>query len=236
MVEKQSLRPFEVLHEDNHLLIVNKRAGILVQEDDSQDKPLADYCKDYIKQKYNKPGAVFLEPVHRIDRPVSGIVIFARTSKGLERMHELFRKKDIVKRYLAIVENRPEIPEGKLVHWLIKDREKRKSFVYDKEVKKSQKAELDYKIVMEVKGKYLLEITLYTGRPHQIRAQLASIGCPIQGDIKYGAPEPNSDRNVSLHNWNVSFIHPVKKEEIDIKAPLFDIPEWRLFFTFAQNN
>ena len=226
----------QVLFEDNHLLIINKAGGMLVQSDDTGDLPLIDLCKKYIKQKYEKPGAVFLEPVHRIDRPVSGIVIFARTSKGLERMNEIFRRKEIEKKYLAIVENQPGEMSGKLNHWLIRDRQKRKSLVYKQQVSGSLKAELHYEVLTESQGKYLLEIILQTGRQHQIRAQLAAIGCPVQGDLKYGAPIANSDGNISLHNRFVSFLHPVKKEKVGVKAPLPGILEWQLFVTFAETR
>lgn len=207
-----------------------------MQSDDTGDIPLIDHCKEYIKQKYEKPGAVFLEPVHRIDRPVSGIVIMARTSKSLERMNEIFRRKEIEKKYFAIVKNQPREMSGRLIHWLIRDREKRKSFVYEKQAEGSLNAELHYEVLIELQGKYLLEIILQTGRPHQIRAQLAAISSPIQGDLKYGAPKANSDGNISLHNRYVSFLHPVKKEKIEVKAPLLATVEWQLFLTLAENR
>jgi len=227
-------RPFEVAFEDNHLLIVNKKPGILVQSDSTGDIPLVEYAKNYIKEKYSKPGLVFLETTHRIDRPASGLVILARTSKGLERMNKIFKNKEIQKTYWAVVETRPGKTSDHLENWLIKDRIKNKSAIFKKEKKGSVKAQLDYKLIGEIGGNHLLEINLQTGRPHQIRAQLAFIGCPIKGDIKYGAPSPNSDGNICLHHRRVAFLHPVRNTPLDIKAPPFDTEEWRMFINFGE--
>lgn len=225
---------FSVIYEDNHLLIVNKSAGILVQGDATGDIPLADLCKDYIKQKYNKPGAVFLGVVHRIDRPVSGIVVLARTSKSLERMNELFRSKQTRKTYWAVVKNKPEKAEGELAHWLIKDEKKNRTQAYAQEKPGALKAELTYKIIGQEYGHWLLEVNPVTGRPHQIRVQLASMGCPIRGDLKYGYPEPNEDGSICLHSRGLQFIHPIKKEPVQFEAPLPEVPEWRPFLKFIE--
>ena len=178
--------PFQVIYEDNHLIIVNKEPGILVQGDATGDKCLLDMVKEYIAEKYDKPGAVFLGTVHRLDRPVSGLVVFARTSKALERMNELFRKRDVQKIYWAVVRNRPPQSKGKLVHWLSKDEAKNVTTAYDYEAPGTQRAELSYRVLGEINKYHLLEVTPITGRPHQIRVQLASMNCPIRGDINYG--------------------------------------------------
>src|SRR5680860_154358 len=211
-------KPFSVVYEDNHLLVVNKAAGILVQGDKTKDKTLTDYCREYIAHKYNKPGDVFLHPIHRLDRPVSGLVIFARTSKGLERMMELFRKRDIHKVYWAIVKKRPPDEMAKLTHWLIKDEQKNVVTAYDREVPGSQKAELNYKRLGKLNDHWLVEVRPATGRPHQIRVQLASINCPIRGDIKYGFAKPNPDASINLHAFHLVFVHPVKKEKLFLRA------------------
>src|SRR5690606_22940339 len=213
-------KPFSVVYEDNHLLVVNKAGGVLVQGDKTKDKTLTDYCRDYIATKYNKPGDVFLHPVHRLDRPVSGLVLFARTSKGLERMMELFRKRAIHKVYWAIVKKRPPEESGRLTHWLVKDEQKNLVTAYDKEVMGSQKAELTYKRMGKLNDHWLLEVRPTTGRPHQIRVQLASMNCPIRGDKKYGAPKGNSDGSINLHARKIAFIHPVRREPLEIEAQL----------------
>ncbi len=223
------MKDFHVVYEDNHIIVVSKRPGILVQGDATGDRTLTDAVKEYIKQKYNKPGDVFLHPVHRLDRPVSGLVIFARTSKGLERMMELFRKREIQKTYWAVVRRKPAQEKGKLTHWLVKDEQKNVVTAYDTEVKGSQKAELYYKLLGTVNKHYLLEVEPISGRPHQIRVQLASMGCPIRGDIKYGYDRPNIDASINLHARRIFFIHPIKKEPIICKAAVPPNQFWEEF-------
>lgn len=229
-------RPFNVIYEDNHLLVVNKSAGVLVQGDKTGDKTLTDYCKDYIAKKYNKPGAVFLHPVHRLDRPVSGIVVFARTSKALERMTALFRKREIHKVYWAIVKKRPKEETDKLNHWLVKDSESNVSKAYDKEVPESKKSELTYKRLGKLNDHWLVELRPLTGRPHQLRVQLAAIGCPIRGDLKYGFPKPNPDGSIHLHAFHLVFVHPIKNEKLFLRAALPEEPFWEQFLEFENNK
>ena len=224
---------FSVIYEDNHLLVVNKASGILVQGDATGDIPLVERCKEYIKEKYLKPGAVFLGVVHRIDRPVSGIVVLARTSKALERMNALFREKETRKTYLAIVRNRPTHEQGTLVHWLQKDEKKNKTTAFSRETVGASKSELSYQVVAQQEGFYLLQVNPITGRPHQIRVQLASMNCPIQGDVKYGYPEPNHDGSISLHARQLEFLHPVKKERMCFEARLPDNGYWKNFLKFS---
>jgi 23S rRNA pseudouridine1911/1915/1917 synthase len=218
-----------ILYEDNHLLIVNKPAGELVQGDETGDEPLVDRCKRYIKDKYNKPGEVFLGVVHRLDRPVSGVVVFARTSKALERMNELFRDRQTKKTYWAITKSKPKEVSGTLVHWLIKNEKNNKVTAFAKENKDGQRSELNYQLIRHQSGFYLLEVNPITGRPHQIRVQLASMGCVIIGDVKYGYTSPNADKSICLHARQLSFVHPVKKETISIEAPLPKNEVWNLF-------
>lgn len=214
------LAPYTIIYEDNHLLIVNKKSGILVQGDKTGDQPLLDMLKEYIREKYQKPGEVFLGTVHRLDRPVSGLVVFARTSKALERMNEMFRSKAIQKTYWAIVHTKPTELQGMLVHWLVKDEAKNITSAYKKEVSGSLRAELNYRLLSASEGMYLLEVLPLTGRPHQIRVQLAQMGCVIKGDVKYGFPKPNPDNSICLHARQLDFIHPVKKEPIRCVAQL----------------
>ncbi|MEO1050637.1 MAG: RluA family pseudouridine synthase [Bacteroidota bacterium] len=218
-----------VLYEDNHLLVVNKIPGILVQGDSTGDETLADVCKLYIKQKYNKPGDVFLGVVHRLDRPVSGAIVFARTSKALERLNRQFQNRAVKKTYWALVEKNPPENEGKLVHWLVKDTAKNRTSAHNKEVRGSKRAELDYRLLGRIGDSYLLEITPITGRPHQIRTQLARIGCPIKGDVKYGFQKRNKDGSIYLHSRAIAFEHPTKKENMTLVADLPEDDFWRNF-------
>ena len=219
----------DVVYEDNHLIIVDKSSSEIVQGDKTGDKPLAEMVKEYIKQKYHKPGNVFLGVVHRLDRPVSGLVVFARTGKALARLNEMFRTKEVHKTYWAIVGNCPPAEEGELVHWLVRNEKQNKSFAYDKEVPNSKKAILNYRLIGHSENYYLLEVDLKTGRHHQIRCQLAKMGCPIKGDLKYGAPRSNPDGSICLHARKVRFIHPVSKELIELEAPLPEGNLWKGF-------
>lgn len=210
----------QVLYEDNHIIVVNKRAGDIVQGDKTGDKPLSDVVKDYIKEKYNKPGNVYLGVVHRLDRPTTGIVLFSKTSKALPRLNKLFAEKKASKTYWALVKNQPPKSEDRLIHWLKKNPKNNKSTAYSKDIEGSKKAILNYKTLKTLDNFYLLEIDLETGRHHQIRCQLSKIGCPIKGDLKYGFDRSNKDASISLHARRLEFIHPVKKEPINITAPL----------------
>jgi 23S rRNA pseudouridine1911/1915/1917 synthase len=218
-----------VLFEDNHLLIVNKPAGVLVQGDATGDTPLVEWGKDYIKQKYRKPGAVFLGVVHRLDRPVSGIVVMARTSKALERMNALFQQREMTKTYWAVVSKMPQQKSGTLIHWLRKDEVKNKTTAFPSERSDAQRSELRYRWLQTYNNFHLIEVTPITGRPHQIRVQLASMGCPIIGDLKYGFPSPLSDASIALHARQLSFQHPVRKEMIVLEAPLPENDVWKYF-------
>jgi 23S rRNA pseudouridine1911/1915/1917 synthase len=208
----------QVLFEDNHIIIVNKRAGDITQGDKTGDKPLSDVVKEYIKDKYNKPGLVFIGTVHRLDRPTSGIVIFARTSKALERLNKMLREKTINKTYWALVKNPPKKTSDTLINFLKKDTKKNKSFVYKKEIEGSKNAILHYTVIKKLENYFLIEIDLETGRHHQIRTQLSHIGSAIKGDLKYGFPRSNKDGSISLHARKIKFTHPVSKEEIQITA------------------
>lgn len=222
-------KPYYIIYEDNHLLIVNKAPGILVQGDRTGDITLPDLAKEYIREKYNKPGEVFCGVVHRLDRPVSGLVVLARTSKGLERMSKLFQRRDIEKTYWAITKRKPQEEEGKLVHWLVKDEKTNTVKAYEEEVDHGQRAELRFRVMGNLAKHWLLEIKPLTGRPHQIRVQLSTIGCPIRGDIKYGFPKPNPDKSINLHARRLEFIHPVKQEPVICIAPLPGNEFWEQF-------
>ncbi|MCH2034825.1 MAG: RNA pseudouridine synthase [Tenacibaculum sp.] len=209
-----------VLHEDNHIIIINKRAGDIVQGDKTGDKPLSDVVKEYIKEKYNKPGNVFLGTVHRLDRPTSGIVIFARTSKALERLNKMLREKSIKKTYFAVIKDKLKRKENTLINFLKKNPKNNKSKAFPKEIEGSKKAILHYKVIKELTNYSLLEIDLETGRHHQIRCQLSTIGHPIKGDLKYGFARSNKNGSIHLHARKISFTHPVNKELIEVTAPL----------------
>lgn len=221
----------EVLYEDNHIIAINKRNNELVQGDNTGDEPLSERVKRYIKKKYNKPGDVYLGLPHRLDRPVSGVILFARTSKALVRLNEMFQSKDVItKKYWAIVGNIPDIEQGTLTGYMVKDHEKNKSHLYTKEKKGAKFASLDYSLINRSQKYFLLEVNLHTGRHHQIRCQLAKMGCPIKGDLKYGYPRSNPDGGISLHAREISFIHPVSKELVRIVAtPPQDDNLWKEF-------
>lgn len=223
----------KVLYEDNHIIAVLKRPSDLVQGDKTQDETLADEVKAYIKKKYNKPGDVYLGIVHRLDRPVGGIVLFARTSKALTRLNKMFQDKEVQKTYWAVVEQKPREIEETLVHYLKKNQEKNKSRGYDKEVKGSKRCELDYKMLGRSKNYYYLEIKPKTGRHHQIRVQLSAIGCVIKGDVKYGGKRTNRDGSIHLHARCLEFVHPVKNEPIKIVANPPSDPLWDEFLTLG---
>ena len=212
----------EVVYEDNHIIIVNKQSGEIVQGDKTGDRPLSDIVKDYIKEKYQKPGAVFLGVVHRLDRPVSGLVVFARTSKALTRLNKMFAEGEVHKTYWAIVKNTPHEPEGTLIHWLVRNEKQNKSYAYDHERPNAKKAILKYRVIGHSANYSLLEVQLMTGR--------------IKGDLKYGAPRSNPDGSISLLSHSVAFIHPVSKERITVEAPLPDDPLWQAFAIFFQKS
>jgi 23S rRNA pseudouridine1911/1915/1917 synthase len=221
--------PHRILYEDNHLIALNKAAGELVQGDASGDTPLCEQLKDYLKEKYHKPGNVFCGIIHRIDRPVSGVVLFARTSKTLGRMNEMIRNRHIRKTYLAIVGKRPDPPEDTLVHYLYRNEKQNRTYVSETAQDGYRRAELAYRLIGISDRYYLLEIDLKTGRHHQIRAQLSAIGLPIKGDLKYGAPRSNPDSSICLHAQCICFTHPVSGESIRICAPLPTLPLWNNF-------
>lgn len=219
-----------VVYEDNHIIIVNKQSGEIVQGDKTGDTPLSDIVKQYIKDKYNKPGNVFLGVVHRLDRPVSGLVVFAKTSKALSRLNEMFRTGDVHKTYWAIVKKNDIAPEATLTDWLTRNERQNKSYAHNREVPGAKKAVLSYNVRSVSDNYMLLEVRLMTGRHHQIRCQLAHMGCPIKGDLKYGSPRSNPDGSISLMSRRVEFVHPVSKETIAVEAP---VPNDRLWLALA---
>ncbi|MCD8310779.1 MAG: RNA pseudouridine synthase [Prevotellaceae bacterium] len=218
-----------VVYEDNHIIIVNKTASEIVQGDKTGDTPLSETLKQYLKEKYHKPGNVFIGVVHRLDRPVSGLVLFAKTGKALARLNEMFKNGEVKKTYWAIVKNVPDPTEGTLTHYLVRNEKLNKSRAYDREVPGGKRAVLHYRLIGRSQNYFLLEVALMTGRHHQIRCQLSKIGCPIKGDLKYGFPRSNPDGGISLHARSMSFIHPVSKEPIAVEAPVPDDNLWNSF-------
>ena len=218
-----------IIYEDNHILVLNKRTGEIVQGDKTGDEPLSEQLKRYIKERDNKPGNVFMGVPHRLDRPVSGIAMFAKTSKALARLNEMFAQHAIDKRYWAITAQRPPQDSGQLKHFLSRNEKQNKSYVCPSTQSGAKEAILNYKLLCQSDRYYLIEVELLTGRHHQIRAQLAAIGCPIKGDLKYGAPRSNPDGSISLHARSLSLIHPVKKENISLTAPVPDEALWQWF-------
>jgi 23S rRNA pseudouridine1911/1915/1917 synthase len=224
------MQKLDVLYEDNHIIAINKKVSDIVQGDKTGDAPMSDFVKAYLKTTYNKPGEVFIGVPHRIDRPTTGVVLFARTSKALTRLNEMFREKDLVKKtYWAIVKNEPPNPQGRLENFLVKDEVKNKSFVCSPEKKGAKEAILQYRILKKSDNFFLLEVELLTGRHHQIRVQLAQIGCPIKGDLKYGFPRSNPDGGISLHARSIELIHPVQKTPLRIVAPVPNDSLWKYF-------
>ena len=215
-----------VVYEDNHIIIVNKTASEIVQGDKTGDVPLSETVKQYLKEKYHKPGNVFIGVTHRLDRPVSGLVVFAKTSKALSRLNEMFKNSEVKKTYWAIVKQTPAETEGELVNYLVRNEKQNKSYAYDTEKPGSKKAILHYRLIARSDNYSLLEVDLKTGRHHQIRCQLAKMGCPIKGDLKYGAPRSNPDGSISLHARRIRFVHPVSKQPIDLIAPVPHLAPW----------
>jgi 23S rRNA pseudouridine1911/1915/1917 synthase len=238
LTKSHTLKPetMNILYEDNHLIIVNKNCGDIVQSDLSGDVSLEQTVKDYLKKKYDKPGEVFLGVVHRLDRPVSGVTVFARTTKALLRMNRMFQEKLIGKTYWAVVKNPPPNEAGTLIHYMIRNTKTNRSYARLEECNGSKKAVLHYRCIASSDRYHLLEIDLETGRHHQIRCQLAAIGCPIRGDLKYGYPRSNPDGGISLHARRIQFRHPVRDEEIDITAPLPDDPFWKIMSAMSKNS
>lgn len=226
----------DVVYEDNHLIGINKLGGHIVQADETRDITLTEMVKIFLKEKYNKPFDVFLGVIHRLDRPVSGLVLFAKTSKGLDRMNKLFRKREVDKCYIAVVRNEPPKEADVLINWLVRDKDRRITYAYGHEVENSQYAELHYELLGSVDGYYVLKIKLITGRTHQIRAQLGFMGCPIVGDNKYGYPRGSRRRTISLHARSLHFIHPVKKIPIDIYADFPPDGFWDKFDGIMKNS
>jgi len=230
VIEKQ------ILFEDNHLIILNKLSSQIIQGDKTGDIPLGELIKVYLKEKYNKPGEVYIGVVHRLDRPVSGCIIYAKTDKANKRMSRLFSKRDISKIYWAIVRNKPEKESDHIINFLRKNEQQNKTYVFEREIEGSYKAELKYKTLASSNNYHLLEVELITGKHHQIRAQLSAIGCPIKGDVKYGALRPNKNISISLHARSISFVHPVSKEPIKITAPVPEETLWQHFEYMLNEN
>jgi 23S rRNA pseudouridine1911/1915/1917 synthase len=226
----------EILYEDNHIIALNKKVSELVQGDKTGDISLDIQVKEYLKIKYHKQGNVFLGVVHRLDRPASGVLLFARTGKALTRLNDLFRNNEINKKYWAIVKNKPTSRSGLLIHYLVRNQDQNKSYAYDKLVPNSKEARLRYEIQTRSDRYFLLEIDLYTGRHHQIRCQLSKINCPVKGDLKYGYERSNTDSGISLHAREIQFIHPVKKKLLHIMAPVPDERLWKIFEDMMGNN
>ena len=226
----------QVIYEDNHIIAISKTCHEIVQGDKTGDEPLSETLKRFIKERDNKPGNVFIGVTHRLDRPTTGVVLFAKTSKALERLNKMFVDGNVHKTYWAIVPNSKPFPtlEADLTHWLVRDEKKNRSFAYDHQVPNSKEARLHYKVIAQGERYALLEIQLFTGRHHQIRCQLSKIGLPIKGDLKYGAPRSNPDGGISLHSRKANFIHPVSKEEITIVAPVPDDNLWRSLETLSK--
>jgi 23S rRNA pseudouridine1911/1915/1917 synthase len=228
------MQKLDVLYEDNHIIAINKKVSDIVQGDKTGDAPMSDFVKEYLKNRYNKPGNVFLGVPHRIDRPTTGVVLFARTSKALTRLNEMFREKDSIKKtYWAIVKNEPKNPHGRLENFLVKDEPKNKSFVCSPDTKGAKEAKLEYRILTKSDNFFLLEVELLTGRHHQIRAQLAQMGSPIKGDLKYGFPRSNPDGGISLHARCIELVHPIQKTPLRIVAPVPDDALWKYFESHA---
>ena len=219
----------QILYEDNHIIVVNKLPSEIVQGDKTGDEPLSEKVKRYLKEKYNKPGNVFLGVVHRLDRPVSGAIVFARTGKALSRLNNMLRERSIRKTYWAVVSGDPPRKADKLIHYLIKNQKRNMSFAFPEDGEGRQRAELDYKVMGKSDYYTLLEVFLHTGRHHQIRVQLSAIGCPVKGDLKYGSARSNGDGSIHLHSRTLAFVHPVKQEEILITADPPDDPLWNYF-------
>jgi 23S rRNA pseudouridine1911/1915/1917 synthase len=235
-MEEQNIFIPEILYEDNHIIAVNKKSSQIVQSDKTGDEPLVDLLKNFIKQRDNKPGEVFLGIVHRLDRPVGGVIVFAKTSKALARMNELFRAGEIKKIYLAIVKNAPPKEHDVITHFLFRNEERNKSYAYNFQKKQTKEARLEYSVVDKSDNYTLLKIRLFTGRHHQIRCQLAAIGSPVKGDLKYGFDRSNDDASISLIAYSITFVHPVKQETVCITAPLPNTDIWRFFRDVRQNS
>lgn len=229
-INKDAIWEEQIVYEDNHIMVINKLPSEIVQGDKTGDMPLSEKIQNFIKRRDDKPGNVFCGVIHRLDRPVSGLVIFAKTSKALSRFNELFREKAINKTYLAVVKNKPAKPSARLTHYLIKNEKTNTSRAYDEPVERALKAELEYELIGSSEHYHLLKVKLFTGRHHQIRCQLAAMGCPIKGDIKYGFNRTNKGGFIHLHSYLLNFVHPIRQEEITLKAfPVGDDPVWNFF-------